>query len=294
MASASKRYLLLVNPSAGAGRSGELVPQIERACDAHGLVRRIVYTRSLDHGCSEARAAAEAGEIPVVVSGDGLIGQVGGALAGSGAAMGLIPGGRGNDLARVLGISTDVDEAVAVLAAGATREIDVGEVNGKRFLGIASLGFDSDANRIANEAKWVKGRAVYAYAAIRALIAWRPARFTLTLDGERSEVVGYSVAVANSKAYGGGMFIAPDAELDDGLLDVVTTGERSKLYFLRNLPKVFEGTHVENPEVNVSRAATAVIEADRPFAVYADGDHLTDLPATVTVLPRALRLIAPA
>jgi YegS/Rv2252/BmrU family lipid kinase len=292
--SASKRFLLVVNPSAGAGRSGELVPRIERACDEHGLTRRIVFTRSLEHGCSEARAAAEAGEIPVVVSGDGLIGQVGGALAGSGAAMGLIPGGRGNDLARVLGISTEVEEAVAVLAAGATREIDVGEVNGERFLGIASLGFDSDANRIANEAKWVRGRAVYAYAAIRALIAWRPARFTLTLDGQRSEVVGYSVAVANSKAYGGGMFIAPDAELDDGLLDVVTTGERSKLYFLRNLPSVFEGTHVQNPEVSVRRAATVVVEADRPFAVYADGDHLTDLPATVTVLPRALRVIVPA
>ena len=288
------RYLLLVNPSAGGGRTRELVPRIERAMAARGLPHRVVLTQGLEHGCREARAGAADGEIPVVVSGDGLIGQVGGALAGSGATMGLIPGGRGNDLARVLEVPSEPEAAVAVLAAGATREIDVGEVNGHRFLGIASCGFDSDANRIANEARFMRGRLVYLYAALRALAAWKPARFTLTLDGERHEVLGYSVAAANSRAYGGGMLIAPQAELDDGLLDVVSTADGGKLNFLVNLPKVFEGRHVENEEVSVRRAQEVRIEADRPFAVYADGDHLADLPATVTLLPRALRVIAPA
>ena len=190
---------------------------------AAGLEHRSVMTTSLEHGCGEATAAAAAGEIPVVMSGDGLIGQIGGVLAGGGVPLGIIPGGRGNDLARVLGISDEAEAAVGVLAAGVTREIDVGEVNGKRFLCIASCGFDSDANRIANEARLIKGNLVYAYAALRALLAWKPARFTLTLDGERSEFTGYSVIVANSRAYGGGMFIAPDAELDDGKFDVVTT-----------------------------------------------------------------------
>ena len=230
---------------------------------------------------------------PVVISGDGLIGQIGGALAGTGATMGVIPGGRGNDFARVLGIPDDPAGAVAALAGGASREIDVGEVNGRRFLCIASCGFDSDANRIANEARFIRGQLVYAYAALRALIAWKPATFTITLDGRRRDLVGYSVAAANSRAYGGGMFIAPDAELDDGLLDVVTTAKVGKLRFLVNLPKVFSGKHVENPEVSVSRAAEVLIEADRPFAVYADGEHLADLPATVRLLPRALRVIVP-
>jgi YegS/Rv2252/BmrU family lipid kinase len=206
----------------------------------------------------------------------------------------VIPGGRGNDFARVAGIPDDPVEAVACLEAGHVREIDVGEVNGGRFLCIASLGFDSDANRIANEAKLVRGNLVYAYAALRALAAWKPARFDLELDGRRSSVRGYSVAVANSKAYGGGMFIAPDAELDDGMLDVVTSGEVGKFRFLANLPKVFKGTHVNEPEVNVERAQTVRITADRPFSVYADGDPIADLPATVTVLPRALRVIVAA
>lgn len=264
----------------------------EQALSRHGIEYRRVFTEGLEHGRAEAVAAAASGEIPVVMSGDGLIGQVGGALVGAGVPMGVIPSGRGNDFARVVGIPDDVEEAVAVLAGGRPREIDVGEVNGKRFLCIASCGFDSDANRIANESR-IKGRIVYAYAALRALASWKPARFALTLDGERREFRGYSVAAANSRAYGGGMFIAPDAELDDGLLDVVTTAEVGKLRFLANLPQVFEGKHVNNDEVTVSRAAEVRIEADRPFAVYADGDPVADLPATVRILPRALRVIVP-
>lgn len=286
-----RRHLLLVNPSAGGGRAGELLPRVERALTERAIRHRSVFTKGIAHGCEEALAAAQAGEIPVVMSGDGLIGQVGGVLAGGEVPLGVIPCGRGNDFARVVGIPDEIEAAADVLAAGQIRLIDVGEVNTKRFLCIASCGFDSDANRIANEARWVRGRLVYAYAALRALAAWKPARFTLTLDGQVHEFSGYSVAVANSKAYGGGMFLAPDAELDDGLVDVVSTADVSKLRFLLNLPKVFDGAHIENPEVTVSRATEARIEADRPFAVYADGDHVADLPATLRVLPRALRVI---
>ncbi len=289
-----QRYLLLVNPSAGGGRARELLPQVERELARHGLSHRSLLTEGLEHGCAEARAGAAAGEIPVVISGDGLIGQIGGAVADTEMPLGIIPGGRGNDLARVLGIPTAVGDAVAVLAADARRRIDVGEIDGRSFLCIASCGFDSDANRIANETGWLKGRLVYAYAALRALVAWKPARFTLTLDGERRELRGYGVAAANSRAYGGGMFVAPEAELDDGLLDVVTMRETGKLRFLtKPLPRVFDGTHVALPEVDVARAAEVRIEADRPFEVYADGDHLADLPVTVRVRPAALSVIVP-
>lgn len=289
-----RSFALLVNPHAGRGRAIALLPQVERSLEARGLQYRVVMTTSIEHGRDEALAAAAAGQVPVVVSGDGLIGQVGGALAGRDATLGVIPGGRGNDFARVAGIPTNVDEAVATLEAGATREIDVGEIGGAHFLCIASCGFDSDANRIANEAKFVRGNLVYAYAALRALAAWKPATFTLHLDGRRREVTGYSVAVANSKAYGGGMFIAPEADLEDGLLDVVTSGQVGKLRFLSSLPKVFKGTHVEEPQVTVERAAEVRVEANRPFVVYADGDPIAELPVTVRVLPKALRVIAAA
>lgn len=286
--------MLIVNPSSGGGRGAEILSAVEAAMSDRGLESTTVVTTSLKHGVDEAIAAHEAGSVPVVMSGDGLVGQIGGALAEKGATMGIVPGGRGNDLARVLGIPDEPVDAVALLATSGVREIDVGEVNGRRFLCIASMGFDSEANRIANDAKVIKGNLVYAYAALRALASWKPATFTITCDdGEPFEVTGYAVAAANSRAFGGGMFIAPDAELDDGELDVVTTGSVSKLRFLANLPKVFKGTHVDEDEVDVHRAATVEVSADRPFAVYADGEHLSDLPARLRVLSRALGVIAP-
>lgn len=286
--------LLLVNPSAGGGRTSRLLERARAALERAGIAHRLVLTRGLEHGRSEAALAAASGARVIVMSGDGLIGQVGGELAETGATLGLIPGGRGNDLARVLGIPADVEAAVEILAAGSVRQIDVGEANGARFLCIASCGFDSEANRIANEARRVKGPVVYAYAALRALAAWKPVRFTLTADGERSEFAGYTVAAANSKAYGGGMFIAPDADLADGLLDVVTIGAVSKRRFLQGLPDVFRGTHVKRPEVSVRRCRELTIEASRPLTVYADGDPVAELPATIRVLPRALTVAAPA
>ncbi len=293
MAGDEPRYALLVNPSAGAGRALNRLPDIRAALDRRTMHHRVVMTTGIDHGCRAARLAVEQGEIPVVVSGDGLIGRVGGVLAGTDTPLGVIPGGRGNDLARVVGIPTDPDAAVAVLATDNRRRIDVGEVNGERFLCIASCGFDSDANRIANETSFVRGAPVYAYAALKALWQWKPARFTVTVDGEAVAMTGYSVMVANSKAYGGGMYVAPDAQLDDGELDVVTTSAMPKRRFLAGIPDVFKGKHIDNPEVQVRRGRVVEVEADRPFDVYADGDLIAALPARITVLAGALELIAP-
>jgi diacylglycerol kinase family enzyme len=139
----------------------------------------------------------------------------------------------------------------------------------------------------------VPGDAAYLYGALRALAGWRPARFELELDGASLVHVGYSVAAANGRQYGGGMVLAPGAELDDGLLDVVTVAAVSKLRFLRGLPRVFRGRHVLNEEVDVRRARELRIAADRPFALYADGDPLAELPATVRTLPAAVRVIVP-
>ena len=284
---------LLVNPSSGHGRTLKLLSRVERALDELRIEFRVQRTKSLEHGVSQALRAIEVGELPVVMSGDGLVGAVGGAMAGSPTPLGIVPGGRGNDLARVLGIPDDPQGAVELLAARHTRQIDVGEANGKRFLGIVSVGFDSEANRLANETGFLRGNTVYAYAALRTLIGWKPARFTVRVDDERIRFTGYSVSVANSKAFGGGMFIAPDAELDDGQFDVVTVGDVGKLRFVGNLPKVFKGTHVDEDEVRVFRARHLELSASRPLPVYADGEHLTDLPTSLRVLPRALNVIVP-
>jgi YegS/Rv2252/BmrU family lipid kinase len=285
--------VLLVNPHSAGGRGLKLLPRVEAHLDARRVDFRVVRTRSLEHGVEQALVAVEAGELPVVMSGDGLLGAIGGAVAESETPLGIVPGGRGNDLARVLGVPTDPEAAIATVLAGHSRRIDVGEANGRRFLGIASVGFDSEANRVANETSWLRGNLVYAYAALRVLAAWKPAGFTLAVDDSRVRVSGYSVIVANSRAYGGGMFIAPNAELDDGEFDIVTVGEVGKLRFLANLPKVFKGTHVDADEVRVFRAPHLELSASKPFPVYADGERLTETPVSLRVLPRALSVLVP-
>src|SRR6187200_682664 len=202
---------LLVNPASAGGKTLKLLPRVEAVLDARRAVFRVERTRSLEHGVELALRAAELGEVPVVVSGDGLLGSVGGAMAGSEVPLGLVPTGRGNDLARALGIPIEPEAAVAAILAGNSRLIDVGEANGKRFLGIVSVGFDSECNRLANETHFIRGNFVYAYSMVRTLIGWRSARFTVVLGGERKRLEGYFVDVANNSVYGGGMYIAPEA-----------------------------------------------------------------------------------
>jgi YegS/Rv2252/BmrU family lipid kinase len=288
---------LIVNPAAGGGRAGRAAGEVLRTLRALGLTTRREDTRDLDHARELATEAARRGEIAVTLGGDGLAGAVADALrAVPGAVLGVLPGGRGNDLARVLGIPLEPLAACAVVAHGVPRPMDVGEVDGRAFVGIASAGFDSDANRIANEAPARLGNLVYAYGALRALASWRPVDFTIELDppGERVEFRGYTIAAANSRDYGGGMQIAPAAGLDDGLLDIVLIEAVSRLRFLANLPRVFKGTHVDLPQVRVLRAAEVAISASRPFTIYADGDPIGELPVRVRAIPHALRVLVPA
>jgi YegS/Rv2252/BmrU family lipid kinase len=303
----SRRFALLVNPASAGGRGLQALPRIHAVLDELGAPHRTVTTRSIEHAGDEAARAAEQSETVAAVGGDGLLRPLAGALRGKEGELALIPCGRGNDLARVLGIPRDVSAATRVAVEGEWRLLDVAEAGGPEaagaadragnrltpYMGIASLGFDSDANRIANEAKLVRGNAVYLYAALRALAAWKPASFSVTVDGKRHDVSGYSVAVGNSKAYGGGMFLLPQAELDDGQLDVLITKRCSKLTFLRNLPRVFKGTHLDSPYVELLRGEAVEVASDRPFVVYADGDPIAVTPATMRVERRCLRVIVP-
>jgi YegS/Rv2252/BmrU family lipid kinase len=285
---------LIVNPSAGGGRAARALPDVRRALTALQLDHRVEHTRSLEHAQALASTAVEAGELAVAFGGDGLIGAVAAALRDTDGILGVLPGGRGNDFARTLGIPLDPVEACQVIGRGVARSIDMGEAGGRTFIGIASCGFDSVANRIANETRLVRGNLVYAYGALRALSGWRPARFTIELDGgEPRSIVGYTIAAANAKAYGGGMWLAPDASLEDGMLDVVIVGDVSKLRFIRLLPSVFKAEHVHQPQVEVLRGRELRISADRPFTMYADGDPIAELPVTVRALARAVKVMVP-
>jgi YegS/Rv2252/BmrU family lipid kinase len=290
----ARRLAVIVNPTAGGGRALEALPRIRAELDRLGADYHAIETSSADHARVEATAARERGEAVGALGGDGLVGTLAGRLCGGESPLAVLPGGRGNDLARVLGIPTEPEAAARVAVEGVEQPIDVPNVDGASFVGIASCGFDSDANRIANEAKIVRGNLVYVYAALRALAQWKHATFRVVVDGREHSVTGWSVIVANSKAYGGGMFVVPHAELDDGKLDVMLSGAGSKLHFLSHLPKVFKGAHVDDPRIRFIRGEDVEVSADRPFVVYADGDPIGELPVRIRVAPRALRVLVPA
>ena len=285
---------MIVNPFAGGGRAALALAGVQGALSDRGLEHRVERTRSLEHAGELALAAAAAGEVAVAFGGDGLLGAIAGALKHSDGVVGVLPGGRGNDFARVVGIPLEPRTACEVLASGVVRQLDLGLAGARTFIGIASCGFDSEANRVANEARVVRGNLVYVYGALRALYDWKPAAFTVKLDGgEVHTISGYTVAAANSKSYGGGMLLAPDASLEDGLLEVVMIGHVPKRRFLRLLPTVFKGEHVRQPNVQVLRAHEVEISAEDPFMMYADGDPVGQLPMTVRALPGAVKVIVP-
>ncbi|HEX6621774.1 MAG TPA: diacylglycerol kinase family protein, partial [Solirubrobacteraceae bacterium] len=277
-------------------RAARALPGVEARLRALGVAFEVDATRDIDHARELAVAAARRGRVVVTLSGDGMLGAVAGALrAVPGAVVGVLPGGRGNDFARVVGIPLDAEAACEVIAHGVARPVDLGLAGETPYIGIASVGFDSEANRIANRAPARLGPLVYLYGALGALATWKHATFDIEVDGERRRFTGWSVGACNSKAYGGGMYAAPDAELDDGALDVVYCERTSKATFVgKVLPKIFKGEHVHEPSVHVMRGAEVHVEADRPFMVYADGDPVGELPMTFRALPAALQVLLPA
>lgn len=293
-----RRLQLIVNPSAGGGRTCKRLPAVEAALRSAGHDLVVTPTRSLQHADELTAAAVEDERVAVAMGGDGIVGRVAGAVAAGGGLMGVVPGGRGNDFCRATGISQDPLEACAVLSSGTAQTVDLGivqsELGEAPFLGIASIGFDSDVQERVLNSRLPLGQLTYVYGSLATVAAWKHAVFTCTVDGEPLHVRGWSVAVANSGIYGGGMRLAPDASLHDGRLDVVTSGATGRLRFLGALPKVFKGTHVQEPTIAVRQAQVVELAADRPFRVFADGDPVGTLPATVVVRPGAVQVLLPA
>ena len=293
-----RRLQLVVNPSAGGGRAERLLPRVVSALDAAGHDLVVSPTRSLEHADELAARGLADDRVVVAMGGDGIVGRVAGVVAGHpDGLLGVLPGGRGNDLCRAVGLPQDPVAACAVLASGTVRRLDLGMVTSATgtacFLGIASTGFDSDVQERVLTSPVPLGRFVYAYGALATVARWRPANFTAVVDGAPLVVRGWSFAVANSGVYGGGMRLAPDACLQDGLLDVVTTSQTGRLRFLLVLPRLFTGTHVRERSVAVRTAKTVVLDADRPFRVFADGDPVGVLPCTIGVRAGAVPVLLP-
>ncbi len=291
-----RQFTAVVNPAAGGSTGAAALLAVARLLREAGAEVETEYSRGLAHAEDLARAAGENGRVVLAVGGDGITGRVGGALSGTDALFGLIPAGRGNDFARALGLPADPAGLARVLLRHEPSPVDTIEVSSAVHdrtvvLGSVYAGVDAVANRHANHARLLRGTASYYAGGLRAVATWRPARYRVTVDGEEHPHTGYTVVAANSGFYGSGRLIAPDARLDEGLLDVVVIREAPRRLFFALMNELRSGTHVHRPEVRVLRGKEIHIEADRPVPHGADGEVEAVLPVTARVLPGALRVL---
>ncbi|MFF5343730.1 diacylglycerol/lipid kinase family protein [Streptomyces althioticus] len=291
-----RQFTAVVNPTAGAAGSAAALLAVARHLREAGAELVTEYSRSLAHARELAVTAGAAGRTVLAVGGDGMAGCVGGALSGTGATLGLVPAGRGNDFARALGLPRDPEALAGILLHAEPRPVDTVEVTSATHdrvvvLGSVYAGVDALANRHANRSRLLRGSASYYAGGLRAVTMWRPARYTVTVDGEEHTHTGYTVVAANSGTYGSGRLIAPDARLDDGLLDVVMIRHAPRLLFFALMNELRTGAHVHRPQVRVLRGREIRIEADRAIPYGTDGEVDATLPVTARILPGALDVL---
>ncbi|MFF4504526.1 YegS/Rv2252/BmrU family lipid kinase [Streptomyces sp. NPDC001401] len=291
-----RQFTAVVNPTAGGSTGAAALLAVARLLREAGAELQTEYSRSLAHAQELARHAGSQGRVVLAVGGDGMAGGIGGALSGTGAVLGLVPAGRGNDFARALELPTEPTELAEVLLHHDPRDVDTIEVESAVHdrtvvLGSVYAGVDALANRHANHAKLLRGAASYYAGGLRAVTTWRPAHYRVVVDGEEHLHTGYTVVAANSGYYGSGRLIAPDARVDDGLLDVVMISEAPRRLFFALMNELKTGTHVNRPQVRILRGREITISADRDVPYGADGEVEAVLPVTVRVLPGALRVL---
>lgn len=293
--------MVAINPQAGFGKRRQVGKSVvERLRSAGHEVDVVCRANKVELEASVTLAMQSGPDALVVVGGDGMVNLGANLVAGTGVPLGIVPTGTGNDMARGLGIPhADTDAAISLLLEllqGPARVIDavrVTDASGSTttFACVLSAGFDAIVNERANQMRWPRGRSRYNVALLRELARLRPIDYRLVLDGVGLDTRGLLVAVANNSSFGGGMRVAPHAQLDDGLLDVLVVRPLSRMAFLRIFPRVFAGTHVGHPQVTIHRARRVSVEADGVVA-YADGERLGALPVEIEVLPGALRVLA--
>ncbi len=289
------RVRFLVNPGGGRGRAGRRLREIERLAARTGAT--VEVSSDVADLQQRARRAAEEGvDRLIVAGGDGTVHHAMRGLAGSDTALAILPLGSGNDLAFALGVPAALPAAVETALSGERRRIDLGRFGDVPFACVAGVGFDSEVNRYANSLRRLRGSLIYVWAVLRVLPRFRPLQLRLRHAGGELAGPAMFVAFANAPRYGGGMRIAPEARLDDGMLDAVVVRGASRLKLLRIFPRVFSGAHVREPEIEIIRGSRFEVALDRKLLAHGDGEPLVEVGGEfvpVTVRPGALAVIAP-
>jgi len=294
------RITVLTNPASGHGGATHVAERAIAQFHRRGVDVVAIAGSDADHARRLVEGALERGmDALVVVGGDGIVSLALQMLAQNDIPLGIIPAGTGNDHAREFGIPTRKPEAAAdVVVDGVTETVDLGRITGAdgtvRWFGtVMAAGFDSLVTDRTNRMTWPHGRMRYNLAMIAEISKLRLLPFRLTFDGEEVVTDLTLAAFGNTRSYGGGMLICPDADHSDGLLDVTMVQSASRAKLIRLFPTVFKGTHVKLDQVRTARAKVITVECSGINA-YADGEYVCPLPVEVSAIPGALSILRPA
>jgi diacylglycerol kinase (ATP) len=300
-----RAYSFIVNPLSGGGAAPASVVPVARILRDAGARVDVTYSPGPRATLDIVEAAVERDEVIVSIGGDGMLSSIAGQVSALGGTLGIVPAGRGNDFARMLDLPSDPADVAKILLEGTPRPIDLlslqlGDAAPRVVAGSVYTGVDAVAGEIVDKVRWLPRRLQYPYAAVHSLATYRPVAVHVVVDGEGHDFQAATVVVANSKYYGSGMKIAPGAEVDDGLLDVVVIEAASRRSLLQSLPKVYDGAHVGLRGVHVLRGRSALVSGTPSVPMGGDGEPLGHLPdpsgaaAHIDVLPGALSLLLPS
>ena len=308
--------MVICNPVSGAGRGLSILKSVRRTLDRAGVAYMHEVSSARGEVARLARAAVLSGCSTVIVIGgdgsffeavNGVIGPLDLDVAARGegtldVALGLVQAGRGSDFGRSAGVPSDVAAACARLVAGRTTHFDLGHVSYRSFDGedrrrffanAAGLGFDAEVSLRANAGSRMLGSTIpYLSSLLRTLLSYHNKNIEVSVDGGQSwSARANSFVVANGQYFGGGMKIAPDASLSDGIFDITMLGDLGKVDLVRNVPRVYDGSHVSHPKVTTARARTVRVDSAERVLLQADGEVLGLAPAEFTIVPAALKMI---
>lgn len=281
-------WLLAINPTSGQGKGARIGQEVSNYLVDRKINYRLVTGANALALQENIRLQASASSGIIAVGGDGLIHLCIQLAVQFDLPLVTVPAGTGNDFVRALGWNPEKPlEPLWAAINNAAEKVDLGNVDGEYFGAIASTGFDSIVNERANRMKWPKGPAKYNVAMAFELPKFKPIEYNFTIDGKVFQREAMLIAAGNGKSYGGGMLVCPDADLTDGLLDLMILNPVSKREFVRIFPSVYEGKHIEHPQVEIVRAKEITIEA--AAICYADGERIGPMPAHITVSEGALK-----
>ena len=283
-------WALVINPVAGQGKGASVGTYVAGYLNSRGIKYEIIIGRNgIDQADSLQRFLDRNPDCSgvIAVGGDGLLHLVLQKITPAQVPLAVIPAGTGNDFVRTLGWSPDdVDAILEAVLSKKPRSVDLGLVDGEWFAAILSTGFDSIVNEKANTLSWPKGPMKYNLAIAIELPRFAPRHYEIVLDDRIISTQAMLIAVANGRSYGGGMLVCPRADISDGYFDVMVLHPVSKLEFIKVFPRVFKGTHITHPAVEIVRSKKVKITSEA--VAYADGERIGQLPVSAQCMPGAL------